>query len=145
MKFRLLRFYLIYLWPVCVNLARQQMWCEEAVMTVWSVVGEQFLCWASWNWLCAHAHFNLGCTKTQRYWDWHPQVPPYKLENWNSLLDPLETIKPSAEKQSSFLEWEGCLHHIRSFSWGFHGLVPLTLQFILQADVKWQEGVLCDT
>lgn len=82
MNFRLLRLYhfsFSYLRPVCINLAGEQMWCEEAVMTALSALGEQFLCWPSWIRLCAHVQFSLGWARTQRCSDWHPQEPPCKV------------------------------------------------------------------
>lgn len=92
---------------------------------------------------CAHVQFNLGWAYAQRCCDWHPQVPPVKSGNWNSLLGLLQAINPG--KQTSLLEWEECLQHVKSFPWVSMVPLPLTLHFILQTDEKWQERLLLDT
>lgn len=70
------------------------MWCEEAVMTALSVLGDQFLFWASWNRLCAHVWFNLGRAGALRCCDWHPQVPPCKVQKLKLPSGPSTTYQP---------------------------------------------------
>lgn len=111
------------------------MWREEAVMTALSAQGEQCLCWASWNRLCAHVQFYLGLGQsTAVLWLTLPKSLLVNSENWNSLLDPLQTLNPCAGKESSHLEWKECLHQKQNKTKPFLGVatvpVPLTLSMM---------------
>lgn len=125
------------LWPVCVNVAGLQKWGEEVVMTALSARGEEFLCGAVRNGLCARVQFNLGWVRVQSCCDWHPQEPPCKAGKLK-LLSGL-----SANYQPLFWEiapiWSKKNVSIISFSWGLRGSSSLDLSEVARGNVVWTE------
>lgn len=132
------------LWPVCVNLAGLQKWGEEVVMTALSAPGEEFLCGAVGNGLCARVQFNLGWGRVQSGCDWHPQEPPCKAGKLKLHSGPSANSQPLFWEIAPIWSRKNVSIIYNPFLGVFMVPVPLTFQLILQVNEKWQEGMLCE-
>lgn len=123
------------------------MWRKAAVMTALSALGEQFLCWAGWNSLCAHVQFNLGWARGAVIDT--PMSLLVNAENWNSRWPLCKLSTPVLGKRAP--TGVGRMPPSKkknSFSWGCHNsssidptIHPPSWWKVARAAVVWYPSV----